>query len=171
MKILDMMGHWGGRRLVRETWHIDPDERRARVYGRETYASWLWNFNIFWWFMNDGEPTAPPWYRPDWWKDSYPQWALNILWYIRNPLQNFGKYVMGVTDKNYVIIGSAPILASTMEDVGGYGFKWHVILLYGWIPLPFASFNGPNWMWYAGWQWWGFFGFKLNRQGTGKRIV
>ena len=46
---------------------------------------------MFWWFMNDFEPAPPDWYRPG-------KPLRTPFWYLRNPLQNAGRYVLGVDE-------------------------------------------------------------------------
>jgi hypothetical protein len=88
-------------------------------------------------------------------------------WYLRNPFQNAGKYVLGVYDRNYRVEGEAPCCATTWADVPGStrtGFKvsWITLSDGGWFSLPFVSYTGTRVLWYVGWQWWGFFGVKFN---------
>src|SRR5262249_8531883 len=66
--------------------------------------------NLFWWFMNDFEPTPPDRYRPT-------QPLRTLFWYLRNPLQNAGRYVLGVADRNYTVTGMWPVLETVGEDV------------------------------------------------------
>ena len=44
---------------------------------------------------------------------------------------------------------------------GGTGWKTSTIHL-GWLRLPYVSYESEHVLWYAGWQWSGFFGFKFN---------
>jgi hypothetical protein len=49
--------------------------------------------NLVWWSLNDDEPD------PRDWQLSGKQFIVRQLsWYLRNPLQNFGKYVLWVGD-------------------------------------------------------------------------
>lgn len=137
-----------------ETWTVSPDERTATVIGR-TRIQLRYKLNPLWWFGNDEEPLPP-----DDLYAGHPQWLRVLRWYLRNPLQNFGKYVAGVYDRNYTVTGDAPVIATTWLDVYGStrtGFKVSWI---GW--RPFVSYTGKRVLWYAGTQWWGFFGFKFN---------
>lgn len=141
-------------------WHINKlsviDSDAAWVTGR-TLRPWTKKINPVWWFMNDDDPSAPGWYMID-----KPQWIRNVAWYMRNPLQNFGRYVVGVCDRDYSITGTAPVLGTTIfEEFGKPGWKWSIIKL-KWLRLPFISFENDKIIFYAGWQYWGFFGFKFN---------
>jgi hypothetical protein len=110
-----------------------------------------------WWLMNDAEPWPPDWYLPQ----RLP--PLRVLsWYLRNPLQNFGNYVLGVCDRNFTVRGTAPVMMVMWDDAvpPRTGWKWSVIRL-GVLRLPFISYSGRV-LFYAGWQPNGFFGFKLN---------
>ena len=113
--------------------------------------------NPFWWFLNDQEPKPPDWYLPG-------GQALTrvILWYLRNPFQNFGNYVLGVCDRSYTVCGPAPVMMVMWDDAAPplTGWKWSLIKL-GCFWLPFVSYSGRV-LFYAGWQPNGFFGFKLN---------
>lgn len=115
--------------------------------------------NPIWWFGNHEEPVAPSWYHPD----RTPNWWRQLSWYLRNPLQNFSRYVVGVNDRNYWIYGSHPVDATTVTDAypDRYGWKWSVIHI-GIFLLPFVSFENRYIKAYFGWQHWGFFGGKFN---------
>jgi hypothetical protein len=57
----------------------------------------LQKLNPIWWFQNDDEQhvSDAPWYHPEW-----PQWRREFYWnFLRNPLQNFRCYVLGVADE------------------------------------------------------------------------
>lgn len=140
-----------------ENWVFTDDGTTATVSGR-TPETWAHKLNPIWWFKNDEEPEAPDWYKPT---SSY--LVRTVSWYARNPLQNFSKYVIGVSDRNYAVRGLAPLTATTWDDLDGgrRGFKWSIIRL-GWLRLPFVSYTGKHVLWYAGWQWWGFAGLKWN---------
>src|SRR6516165_1617008 len=71
--------------------------------------------NLFWWFMNDFEPTPPDWYRST-------QPLRTLFWYLRNPLQNAGRYVLGVADRNYTVTGMWPVLETVWGMCGGPTF-------------------------------------------------
>jgi hypothetical protein len=145
-----------------EAWQIGPNGpglQWAIVTGRERIRGWR-KLSPVWWFLNDEEPQPPAWHKPDstrWWRVA--------SWYLRNPFQNFGKYIVGVYDRNYTVTGTDPVCATDWLDVppgNRTGFKWSVIRLSGGIRLPFVSYVGKRVCWYMGWQWWGFFGFKFN---------
>ena len=88
-----------------------------------------------WWFYNSDEPTPPAWYEP-----GTAQWLRVFYWYCRNPLYNFGKYVLGCRDINYTVTGTSPVLVNLLADIGQTGWKHSFIWLYGFIPLPFVSY-------------------------------
>jgi hypothetical protein len=121
--------------------------------------------NLFWWFMNDFEPTPPDWYRPT-------QPLRTLFWYLRNPLQNAGRYVLGVADRNYTVTGMWPVLETVWEDVRWSDFP-HFAPRHGWKratlklengrSLPWISYSTPRWLAYWGWQPNGFAGVKFNR--------
>ena len=121
--------------------------------------------NLFWWFMNDFEPTPPDWYRRT-------QPLRTLFWYLRNPLQNAGRYVLGVADRNYTVTGMWPVLETVWEDVRWSDFP-HFAPRHGWKratlklengrSLPWISYSTPRWLAYWGWQPNGFAGVKFNR--------
>jgi hypothetical protein len=153
---------------VTEVWSVSADGGHAVVTGRAKKPIWK-KLNPLWWFFNEGEPLPPEGYLK-----GQPQWQRVIRWYIRNPFQNFGQFVLGVYDRNYEVYGTAPVKATTWLDVAGQqdrtGLKWSVIRL-GWLRLPFVSYTGKKVVWYAGWQWWGFFGFKFNIRDSGVQVA
>jgi hypothetical protein len=144
-------------RLATETWAVSPDHQTASVHGRVAHPIWI-KFNPVWWLLNDDEPDPPDWQLP-----GKPYLIRQLSWYARNPLQNFGNYVVGVHDRNYTVIGTAPVYATNWSDFAPnmQGWKTSTIQL-GALRLPFVSYENEHILWYAGWQWSGFFGFKFN---------
>lgn len=125
--------------------------------GRTRVSFWK-KVNPLWWFGNDTEQTVDEatWYHPEW-----PHWRRWLVWNVfRNPLQNFRAFVVGVQDRNYTVVGKAPVLTVQRDDLGETGWQYSLIKLA--IPLPFVSYSGKRVLWYAGWQPSGFFGFKFN---------
>jgi hypothetical protein len=145
------------RPVSREAWIISPDGRTASVTGRVRQPIWK-KLNPVWWFLNDDEPDPPDWQLP-----GKPYIIRQLSWYVRNPLQNFGKYVLGVGDRNYAVVGTKPVYATIWSDVDPVKTGWKVstIRVDG-LRLPFVSYENEYLIWYAGWQWSGFFGFKFN---------
>jgi hypothetical protein len=132
-----------------------------RFYDREKIRLSI-KLNPLWWLGNDTEQTVDQaeWYHQDW-----PEWRRSLGWALRNPLQNFRAFVIGVQDRNYeveVVHGNPDPQVVQRNDVGEYGYQ--VIKLkfkYG-MQLPFVSYSGKRVVWYAGWQPSGFFGLKFN---------
>ena len=139
------------------TWVASADAQTASVSGRVAQPTWK-KLNPVWWFLNDDEPDPPDWQLP-----GKPYLIRQLSWYARNPLQKFGRYVIGVSDRNYIVVGTAPVYATNWSDVepGGTGWKTSTIHL-GWLRLTYVSYESEHVLWYAGWQWSGFFGFKFN---------
>jgi hypothetical protein len=132
-----------------------------------TLRPWWKKVNPLWWFANDDDPLPPDWELP-----GKPMWLRVIAWYIRNPLSNFADYVIGVCDRNYSVIGTAPLYATTWADVpesNRTGFKWSLIKTR--IPLPFVSYTGKRVLWYAGWQKSGNFKIKFNLVNSKVQVV
>jgi hypothetical protein len=115
--------------------------------------------NPRWWFQNDAEQTVDqaPWFEPD-----KPQAQREADWNNRNPAQNLRAYVLGVQDRNYTVVGKAPVLTVQRNDLQPpeRGFQYCLLKLP--IPLPFISYSGRYVTWYFGWQPTGFFGAKFN---------
>ena len=104
--------------------------------------------NPIWWFGNDDEQQTADWYHPEW-----PRWRRDFYWnFLRNPLQNFRCFVIGVQDRNYTVTGRAPVMTVQRDDLGPpeRGFQWCVI--HTLIPLGFLSYSGKHVVWYIGWQ-------------------
>ena len=51
--------------------------------------------NPVWWAKNSDEPVPPDWYQPE-------DRGRVMKWHFRNPFHNFGNYVIGVADKEFV---------------------------------------------------------------------
>jgi len=74
-------------------------------------------------------------------------------------------FVLGVSDKNYNIIGRAPVMCVQRNDLlpPETGFQWCV--LHGGdlrVRRFFVSYSGKRVVWYFGHQPTGFFGCKFN---------
>jgi hypothetical protein len=144
-----------------ETVTLSQDGSCATITGRKR-APLCKKMNLVWWFMNSAEQTVDeaPWYRPD-----LPYWQRWLYWGIRNPLQNLRAFVLGVSDKNYRVIGRAPVLCVQRNDLlpPETGFQW-CMLHAGDLRLPrfFVSYSGARIIWYFGYQPSGFFGCKFN---------
>ena len=96
---------------------------------------WYKKINPIWWFGNDEcKPTDSFWYC-----------------YLRNPLQNLRKYVLGVADRTRTITGPAPAgLNLWLDDpsLGKTGWKWAITMGF----LPYISYSGANgYAFYLGW--------------------
>lgn len=144
-----------------ETVSLKQDGRRATISGRKR-TSLQQKMNPMWWFMNSAEQTVneAPWYRPAW-----PYWRRWLYWSLRNPLQNLRAFVLGVSDKNYDILGRAPVMCVQRNDLlpPETGFQWCV--LHGGdlrVRRFFVSYSGKRVVWYFGHQPTGFFGCKFN---------
>jgi hypothetical protein len=149
-----------------ETWTVSPDGTRATVTGR-TLVSPALKANPLWWFENDVDPVPPAWYEP-----GVAQNTRVVDWYLRNPLQNFGRYVAGVADRNYTVVDpGGHATASTYADIGMTGCMTKQIIGAYPFPLPYMSCSTGTVTWYAGWQPNGFFGFKYNVLNSSVQLV
>jgi hypothetical protein len=146
-----------GRPSPREIWAVSGDGQTASVTGRVEQPIYK-KLNPIWWFLNDDEPDPP-----DWHLSGKPYLVRQLSWYKRNPLQNFGKYVVGVRDRNFTVVSTAPVYATNWSDVDPNKTGWKLSTIHlGWLRLPYVSYEDEHLIWYAGWQWSGFFGFKFN---------
>jgi hypothetical protein len=131
------------------------------VSGR-TKKPFLKKINPIWWFQNDDEQnlTTAPWFMID-----SPQWYRRLRWELRNPLQNFRCYVLGVQDRNYTVTGKVPVMCVQRDDLSPpeTGIQWCRINLM--IPLWFISYSGTKRDYQLGWQPSGFFGLKIASRG------
>lgn len=146
--------------------------------------------NPVWHFLNDAEPTPPAWYKTEqpnlttikwylrnpfqnagrfgfgftplwiaaligivaWW------WSLSYWWLAAALL-----FPGGVEHIRHSTIGVAPLQYTTLFEADHtVGWKWHILFLHNWWPLPFVSYESTRIIFYAGWQADGFFGYKFN---------
>ena len=122
---------------------------RAQTIDGRSLKPLLQKLNPIWWFQNDDEQhvSDAPWYHPEW-----PQWRRKFYWnFLRNPLQNFRCYVLGVADRNYTVAGRAPVMTVQRDDLAPpeHGFQW-CVLKPGNVLLPFVSYAGRRIVWYLG---------------------
>jgi hypothetical protein len=118
------------------------------TFSGRTRVPLIKKLNPIWWFGNDTEQSADeaPWYHPEWSRARrYFYWN-----FLRNPLQNFRCFMIGVQDRNYVVTGRYPVLTVQRDDLVSreYGFQCSVIWLL--VPRPFISYSGKYVVWYVG---------------------
>ena len=106
------------------------------------YSKW----NVWRWFGN--VEGVDPTYYPD-----MPEWQRQVWWWLRNPMFNFFRFIVGVEDHVITVTGTAPVFtATTMEyDPPRSGFTWSVIRTDGWPPLPYGSYSSKYVVFYIGW--------------------
>jgi hypothetical protein len=116
---------------------------------------WYKKINPLWWFGNandpvdrvnaDGSPAHPKIApgKPLWWR--------KVVWAFRNPLHNFCFFVIGLSDRRYLI--------NDGEIWPNEGQKWN-------IRLPFISYRGKKWEWYIGWRNGRNFGLNFTKANT-----
>lgn len=115
-----------------------------------------------------GEQTRP-WYKkinPIWWfgnDEASAQGNTFIYKYIRNPMQNFRWYVIGVVDRPHWVTGS-PAIVNERSDMTPVETGWcfSVIWLGPFPLLPYISYSSKSLTFYLGWQPRGGLGAKLN---------
>ena len=132
--------------------------------GSTVVVPWYLLLCPLWWFLNDREPVPPFDYLP-----TYNIVLRYIAWYTRNPFWNFGRYVMGLNNKTFVVWGPTPALVPhPREGVPPVdkNFGWHFLIYRKWIWLPFISYECSRFIFYWGWQSTGYFGVKFSIHGT-----
>ena len=117
---------------------------------RSPAESWpfaMHKWNPLWWFLNSREPTAPADYHPTW-----PKWLRDFAYSIlRNPLNNFLHFVVGISDKEREYVGNVNATYRTDRDESGW------VLLAGrpsgsiWW-RPWISYTGKRLLWGIGWK-------------------
>lgn len=145
---------------------LPPGARvRIRVVGRTRVSVWK-KINLLWWPRNDFEPEPPDWYLPD-----RPGWWRAVFWWFRNPFQNFGRFVLGVADRDYEAeITRRDDYRRVYDDSGGHEDRligWEVgeIRLPSGATLPWVAWgclSPVSSKFYVGWQLTGFAGLKFN---------
>jgi hypothetical protein len=141
-----------------ETWTVSDDGTTATVTGRDK-ISLLWKLNPIWWFGNAVEQNVD---QAQWYMPTSPEWIRKIAWGIRNPLQNFRAFVIGVQDRNYTVSGKAPVLTVQRDDLQPPETGWQYCRIKLAISLPFVSYCSSHFVFYVDWQPSGFFGVKIN---------
>jgi hypothetical protein len=117
---------------------------------RVVNISWKKKCNPIWWFGNEEQPAPPDKYRPN-------NPCRRVLWYFRNPLNNFTFYIVGIADKPFERVGRTP--DKTFNPDGGW--NWAVCKR-NCLRLPFVSYQHGRFKFYAGWRNRGNLGFKFN---------
>ena len=127
-------------------WHtitITPHPGRPKIHFYQ-------KLNPVWWVKNSDEPVPPEWYRPD---DKHRV----MKWHFRNPFHNFGNYVIGVADKEFVRSGKYPERNSNPNSGWDFEVARRKLVL-----LPFISYQRGEFNFYFGWRERGNFGIKFN---------
>lgn len=129
----------------------------TRLWPRAATIPLAKKLNPIWWFGN--EEGLDPDYRPDW-----PLWKRRIVWFFRNFMFNFFRFVVGVEDHDLIVTGPVPVFLPVWHEAQPprTGWKWSVIRA-GWLVLPFVSYSGARVVFYVGWlPSGGRLGLKLN---------
>ncbi len=140
-----------------EVWYTTPSDKAAIVTGR-VLKPLSKKLNPIWWFGNDDEQNLD---GAEWYMTGKPQWLRYLCWQFRNPLQNFRCYVLGVQDRNYTVVGTAPVMTVQRDDLWPPEDGWQRCTLnFNYVVLSFRSYCG--WCVFQwGWQPSGFFGVKF----------
>jgi hypothetical protein len=130
-------------------------EKLMQVDWREKIALHK-KLNPLWWCSNDWDKLPPDWSMP-----GRPESMRKLNWWFRNPFHNFGRYVLGVGDQNYIV----RITRRDGQYSNGELKGWEIgeIVLSGGRKLPWYAYGSEKFVFYWGWQPVGFGGLKLNR--------
>ena len=112
------------------------------------FSPWQ-KLNPVWWLGNADSPVAPDSYRPG---ESH----RDFRWHLRNPCHNFTFFVIGVADKPFTRTGRFP--DRNFNPHGGWNWA---VCRYGWLRLPFLSYQRGGFKFYCGWRSGGNFGMEL----------
>jgi hypothetical protein len=111
-------------------------------------VTWKQKCNPFWWFGNQDDNVTLEknnWYLPD-----KPTWYRRIRWGIRNPLENFDRYVLGFWDKQDW--WSRGRWERNPDGWNGKDTMWPLPGEKWSVCLPFISYVGDKWEFYWGWK-------------------
>lgn len=111
-----------------------------------------------------GEPPCPrPWYKkinPLWWFGNDEASAVGntfVYKYIRNPLQNFRWYVIGVVDRDHTVTAAEPAMANMWSEADEPKTGWKFARVAK--VLPYIAYNsrlkdetGDGFVFQLGWQ-------------------
>ena len=117
--------------------------------------SWKKKINPIWWMGNYNDPINRT--NPDGtlahadYLPGKPKWLRAFLWAFRNPFHNFCFFVIGLEDRKY-LVNDGNIWPAE-------GQKWN-------IRLPFFSYRGKKWEFYAGWRKGWTFGLNFTKANT-----
>ena len=119
--------------------------------------------NPIWWFGNDTEQKVTD-EDAQWYMRGTPEWLRKTMWNLRNPLQNFRSYVLGVQDRNYTVwvdYGNPDPNVVQRDDVGEKGWQLARLKFKSGLQLPWVCYTGDRVVFQLGWQPSGFFGLKF----------
>jgi hypothetical protein len=148
--ILDGEAWWPGARLV--------ELKRSSEKPRLT-VKWYRKLNPIWILFGNEDDGI---YGDDGWRAGRDKtFGLAVKWWLRNPLHNLMFYVIGVGDRDRVVVG--PWAPDFHRPDGGLLWCVTIVHVLGLpIPLPFVSYLGGHLKAYIGWRPSGAFGVKLN---------
>ena len=135
--------------VSRAVWHkvtVEPDPKlKARIHFYD-------KLNPVWWVRNLAEPVAPSWYRP-----GDPQ--RNLKYHLRNPGDNFCRFVIGVADKKFVRSGRYPERIANPNGGLNFAISRRKLLV-----LPFVDYRFKRFEIYFGWREHGSFGLAFRHR-------
>jgi hypothetical protein len=122
---------------------------------------WTKKINVIWWFGNEFDPIEN---EPQMWP-TLPLWQRRILWALRNPMENFNRYVIGILDRDPVVVGESTPLLGSFAVSGGWAYYRIKPRTAKWAWRPGLSYEGGNGnlQLFVGWKHDGPFGAALRR--------
>lgn len=85
----------------------------------EATFSWKQKINPVWWVGVYDNPTPPANYAPG-------ERLRNLKWHFRNFLHNFRRYVVGVSDRDRIVVGPMALVAGAYPTDGGAVWGWTI---------------------------------------------
>jgi hypothetical protein len=124
-----------------------------------------------------GEGSPRPWYNLWWFGNDEASAEGNtfVYKYIRNPMQNFRWYVVGVVDRDHTVTGEIPVMYNLWTEAPPPYTRtgWKISWVNGWLPYVSYAKGKPEgidsdgFVFYLGWQPSGGLGYRL----TGLRYL
>jgi hypothetical protein len=115
--------------------------------------------NPLWWLGNEADPIEN---EPQMWP-TLPLWQRKLLWWLRNPFENFNRYVIGIVDRDPVVDDPSVPMFGNFAANGGWLHYWvrPRTEKHAWRPMISYTRGVGGWEFYLGWKHDGAFGLAL----------
>lgn len=134
---------------------IGDGEVELIVAARERIGFWT-KINLWFWITNDWDPEPPDWHDSG--KSKF--WRYFTWYVVRNPGENFKRWVLGLGDRNYTVRlwgDSWWTTANTTDNNWEIGYLKHEGFYFPWM-----NYSSRRFTVYVGWQPVGVAAIKLN---------